>query len=472
MWQPNLLDLDGPLYEKIAAALERDIRAGLLENGTRLPTLKELAVVLGVTPGTVSRAYELAQRRGLVGGEVGRGTFVRDGAAPLSQAPAPAAKVASAPAAAGAMAATHGALFDLSIIKPNMALQEPYARAALLELSQAPILSDMLDYTPDGAHLAHREAGAWWLRQAGLDACADQIVLTAGAQHGLLVAVSALTRPGDLVLCESLCYPGIASVVHSLGRRLKGVGLDGEGMDPRRLRAQCQEERPAMTICIATCQNPTSTVMSAARRQAIADIAREFDFILVDDDLYGFLAPTPVPPLASFAPERSLYLTSLSKSVLSTVRMGYLHGPAAWLARLAASVRSSIWMVSPLAAQLATHLINSGKATELSQLQREEARARQQLARELLGQFEYRALATGFHVWLKLPPSWDSGEQFAALALGHQLRVAGGDAFSMNRDGEGRQWIRITLMAGSREQMRFVLSKLAGLLDSAQTSWL
>lgn len=464
MWSPNLSNSGEPLYERIAAALERDIRSGLLDAGSRLPTLKELAAVLGITPGTVNRAYELARRRGLVEGEVGRGTFVR------SQVEKVATEVPR-PAPTHLPEAASGELIDLSIVKPNLALQEPYMRSAMLELAHSHMLTDMLDYTPDGGHPLHRQAGAKWMQQTGLPAKAEQVLLTAGAQHGIWVAVSALTKPGDLVLCESLCYPGVASVVHSLGRRLLGVHMDEQGMDAIGLRDACQRERPAMVICIATCQNPTTSVMSATRRSEIAEIAREFDVVLVDDDLYGFLAPTPVQPLASFAPERTLYLTSLSKSVASTLRLGYLHGPPEWLARLAAVVRTSIWMVSPLAAQLASHLIASGKAQEMAQAQRAEAQARQTMVRELLGQFEYRSLPTSFHIWLKLPSCWNSSDQFVAVARGHQLLLSSGDAFSVNRDGEGRQYVRIAIMAGSRDQMRFVLTKLRGLLDTPGSTW-
>lgn len=461
MWAPDLHEGDGPIYERIAAALERDIAAGRLAPGARLPTLKELAAALGVTPGTINRAYELAQRRGLIDGEVGRGTFVR-GAAPIAP---PARPVIDA-----------DATIDLAIVKPNLALQEPHVRAAMLELAQSPQLADMLDYTPDGGHPLHREAGAAWMRAAGLvDARAEQVLLTAGAQHGLWVAVHALTRPGDLVLCEALCYPGIAAVVLALGRRIRGVALDGEGMDPADLRALCENERPALVICIATCQNPTTRVMSAGRRAQVAALAREFDFTLVDDDLYGFLAPEPqppIPPLATFAPERTLYLTSLSKSVSSTMRLGYLHGPAEWLAKLAASVRTSVWMVSPLAAQIATTLITSGRAAAMAAAQREEARARQLIARELLGRFGFDAQPCSFQLWLELPPHWAGGEQFAALARSHRLLLAGGDAFAVNRDGQGHRHVRIALMAGTREQLRFVLSKLAGLIETAEASWL
>ena len=463
MWTPNLLDYEGPIYEKIAAALARDITSGVLPPGTRLPTLKALATALGVTPGTVNRAYEVAQRQGLVDGEVGRGTFVRGTAAPPGAAPTPPGLPAPDPA---------GDWIDMSIIKPNVHLQAAYARTALLALAEAPDLGGLLDYTPDGGLPRHREAGAQWIQTMGMPARAEQVALTAGAQHGLWVAVNALTRPGDLVVCESLCYPGLASVVLGLGRRLKGVATDDEGMTPDALRAQCRDERPAMTICIATCQNPTTTVMSVGRREQIAAIAREFDFILVDDDIYGFLAPEPLPPLASYAPERSLYLTSLSKAALPSLRLGYVHGPTEWLTRLAASVRTSIWMVSPLAAQLATTLISSGKARELASAQRSEAAARQLIARELLGHYAYRALPASYHLWLKLPTHWNSSEQFAALARSHKLIVAGGDSFAMNRDGEGRHHVRIALMGPTREQLRFALTKLAGLLSTPDTAWL
>jgi len=462
MWKPSLKGYEGAIYEKIAAALEKDIQAGGLLPGTRLPTLKELAAWIGVTPGTVNRAYELARRRGLVEGEVGRGTFVLQRASGDMPQPSASQSAQDAP----------DDLIDLSIIKPNLYLQEPYIRSTLRELAQSSVLPDMLDYTPDGGYTLHRQAGAAWMEAGGFPAKAEQVLLTAGAQHGLWVAVNALTKPGDIVYCESLCYPGVVSVVMSMGRRIRGVSMDHEGMEPNCLQELCRQERPAMVICIATCQNPTAAVMTAQRRSELAQIAREFDFILLDDDLYGFLAPDPVPPLATFAPERTVYLTSLSKSVASTIRLGYLHCPPEWLSRMTASVRTSIWMVSPLAAQIATHLITSGQAAEMARNQLEEACARQIMTKEILGQFEYRAQATSFHIWLKLPPRWPSGEHFATLARGHQLLISGGDVFAVNRDDEGRQSVRIALMASTQERMRFVLTKLAGLIDAPDSMWL
>lgn len=463
MWKPTLSSSDGSIYKQIAAALERDIEAGTLKAGDQLPTLKELSATLEVTPGTVNRAYELAHRMGLIEGEVGRGTFVL-GKDEITTSPKlnplqPPLLETDEP-------------IDLSIVKANTQLQEPYIRDALLEIANSDVLNGLLDYTPDGGLAAHRQAGAVWMLKAGLAANPDQVILTAGAQHGLFLAIHALTAPNDLIFCESLCYPGVASVASSLGRRLQGIPIDSEGMCANALRDACIKERPTLVICIANCQNPTLSIMSAERRSNIAAIAREFDIKLVDDDLYGFLAESTAPPLASFAPERSLYLTSLSKSVLSTVRLGYIHSPIEWLTKLTASVKTSIWMVSPIAAQLATQLIVNGKAHALSASQREEALVRQKIAAELLGHFEFKSYPHAFHIWLKLPKHWQSGEQFAAIARSHKIIVAPGNAFSMTKENEGNQFIRVGLMGPTRERLRFVLAKLAGLLQAKDTQWL
>jgi len=469
-WLPDLSKHDGPLYERIAAALEDDIRAGLLLPGTRLPTLKELARHVNVTAGTVSRAYELAQRRGLIEGEVGRGTFVL--AVPAVASAEPTGVPAPTPSAFLTSSSSSGGAMDLSIIKPNLELQEPYLRAALFELSQATNLPDMLDYTPDGGLAIHREAGATWMRNLGFDANPEQTVLVAGAQHGLWVAINAMTRPGDLIFCEAQCYPGIAAAALLQGRRVIGVEMDEYGIRGDRLRELCMRERPSLLICVANLQNPTTAIMPIPRRIEIAEIAREFDFVLLDDDLYGFLLPERIPPLSNFAPERSIYITSLSKSVASSVRTGYLHCPPEWLPRMTAAVRASIWMVTPLSAQLATLLIHSGKAQEMAKLQRDEASERQILAKKLLRNYEYRSQPTAFHLWLTLPQHTSYGSNFANLARSHRLLIAGGDEFCIKRCNNAHRHIRIALMSGDRQSTAVALTKLAGLLDTDTSIWL
>lgn len=233
MWVPRISESNQPVYLSIADALAHDIARGVLRRGERLPTLRELAQALDVTPGTISRAYTEASRRGLTQGEVGRGTYVLDRIADTGEAPG------VARAAATTAPAARGEELDLSIIKPYGETLQYWLRNALAELANTTRLEQLLDYAPEGGHPAHREAGAQWLRQWLPGAQWQQVVITSGAQHGLMVAISALTGAGDLVLCESLCYPGIISVAHGLGRRLRGVAMDEQGIIPEALREIC-----------------------------------------------------------------------------------------------------------------------------------------------------------------------------------------------------------------------------------------
>lgn len=456
MWVPRLSDFNQPVYLSIADALARDIASGTLKTGSRLPTLRELAQALEVTPGTISRAYSEAQRRKLVQGEVGRGTYVLEqGATPVARQQT-STLLASGPTD----------LLDLSIIKPHGEPLEHELRDALVNMANDADFARALDYAPDGGHPAHREAGAQWLRQSVPDAQWQQMVITAGAQHGLMVAMSALSNSGDLILCEALCYPGIISLAHGLERRLGGVEMDAEGIIPEALRERCRREKPALLICVATCQNPTTAIMSAARRAQIAAIAEEFDFIIIDDDIYGFLANDPsIKPLSSYAPDRSVYLTSLSKSVMPALRIGYLYSPPKLLSRLTSMVRSSIWMPSPLTAQLASMMLSEGLDTRLVAVQRAEAAARQAIAAEVFRGLQITTQPHSYHLWLTLPEPW-SGDEFTLLARANGVLVLSGTQFQAERLGHTRS-VRIVLMSPtSRDELRFALTKLASLIDA------
>ncbi|ROM76102.1 GntR family transcriptional regulator [Pseudomonas brassicacearum] len=456
MWVPQLSELNQPMYLSIADALARDISNGVLSAGDRLPTLRELASTLNVTPGTISRAYSEAHRRRLVQGEVGRGTYV------LNQ------KQPELPTSNSAASLNLGQSewLDLSIIKPSSETLEYWLRDALVGMAKSTDFARALDYAPDGGHPAHREAGAQWLRHSLPDAQWQQVVITAGAQHGLMVAMSALTNAGDLVLCEALCYPGIISLAHGLERRLRGVPMDDEGIIPEALREQCLREKPAMLVCVATCQNPTAAIMSQKRRAQIAALAEEFDFIILDDDIYGFLATDPsIKPLSAFAPDRSVYLTSLSKSVMPALRIGYLYSPPKLLSRLTSMVRSSVWMPSPLTAQLASNVITEGLDKKLVRIQRNEAAGRQAVAREILANVEFKAQPHAYHVWLTLPEPWTSDE-FTMLARANGVLVLSGTQFQAERSGSTR-CVRLVLMSPtSQDELRFALTKLASLIDS------
>src|SRR5260221_40748 len=160
-WLPDLSRFSGPRYRAIAEPLAADIRDGRLTQGTRLPTHRDLAWRLHVTVGTVSRAYAEAERRSLIGGEVGRGTFVREAAS---------ARVLSFVRPEPERAD----FIDLSFNYPIVGDEAPALAAVLARLAGSNDLATLLQYVPSVGRLADREAGAAWIARSGLETAADR----------------------------------------------------------------------------------------------------------------------------------------------------------------------------------------------------------------------------------------------------------------------------------------------------------
>ncbi|MBV8535070.1 MAG: PLP-dependent aminotransferase family protein, partial [Alphaproteobacteria bacterium] len=298
IWLPKLDDRAGPLYLAIADQLARDLQAGRIKPGDRLPTHRELAWKLGVTVGTVTRAYAEAERRGLIAGEVGRGTFIRERSVDLP-----------ATAVADDDFVDLGRSFPADT-KPNVAIGR-----LLGELAAAPELPQLLSYATNLGLPAHRATGVEWLKRSGLATTPAEVVVTNGAQHAITIAMAAVARAGDVVLSEQLTFYGMKSVAGLLSLRLHGVAMDEYGLMPDALDAACRQTNPKALYCIPTLQNPTAAIMPAERRQEISEICRRHGVVIVEDDIYGFLSADGPPPLTSFAPDSGVYLTSLSKSV-------------------------------------------------------------------------------------------------------------------------------------------------------------
>ncbi len=453
-WHPSIDDIPGPRYIAIADAIGRDLAEGRLSSGTRLPTHRELAGRLGVTVGTVSRAYAEAERRGLTYGEVGRGTFVQD----------------QANGALAAIAPTQPpGTIDLSIIRPNEHFYSALLADTLRSIAGRRDLGQLMAYSPDGGLPQHRAAGAQWITRCGLEADPEHVVVTAGCQHGLAVSIAALSEPGDLILTESVSYAGITAIASQLHRRrVQGVEMDEHGIRPDALEAACRQTQARILVCGATLHNPTTIIMPEERRKQIVEVARRHDLRLIDDDIFGFLVPDGPPPMAALAPERTCHVTSLSKCAIPGLRVGYVVAPERWVPGIAASVRTSVWMPSPLNAEIASQWIGDGSLNTISEQQRNEARDRQRIACRILGQWRYWTEPTAFHLWLHLPEPWRA-ELFAQEALNRGVAVVPGDLFSVGR-GEPPHAVRLCLTTPrTREELEKGLTILSDLLGTART---
>ncbi|MGT0250450.1 aminotransferase-like domain-containing protein [Burkholderia pyrrocinia] len=418
MWNPSLDGRSGTRASALVEAIRDDIAAGLLKVGDRLPPQRQLADALGLSPQTVMRAYAEATRRGYVRGEVGRGTFVCFWRNQVSQ---------------------HG---EATLLRPergpvdfsqNLPLPGEAGRAlteTLADLVRSGACSDYLDHQRADAGLRYRSAAAKWISTLGLQADAQYVVLSNGAQQGILAVLLALLRPGDVLLTEVLSYAPLLALARHLGARVVGVAIDDEGIVPDALESACRQHKPRALYLTPTLQTPTTVTMGEERRKQIVRVARAHDLTIVEDDVFGFLPPARPIPITALAPERTFFIGSLSKSVAPGLRVGFVLAPAEHASAVNAAVNLSSWMPPPLMMEIAARWIDNGVASALNVRQRAHAARRQSMARAALIGLDYRADPHGLNLWLFLPDHWRA-DAFAAEAERKGVLLRCADAFGV-----------------------------------------
>ena len=443
-WTPDITGRTGPRYLAIADCLAEAVDCGHLEPGVRLPTHRDLAEQLGLTVGTVTRAYAEAERRGLARGEVGRGTFVCDPAERRRPE-----------------AGDH--LIDLSLNLPLYA-EDPDLAGALRRLQKRRDLSSLLSYQPFAGDQRHRQAGADWIARHGLDAAPDHVLVTGGAQHAITVALAALARAGDTVLTEELTYPGLKTAASLLGLRTAPVAMDDEGLRPDDLERAAKATGARVLYCMPTLHNPTTTTMTAARRRAVAEVARRRDLVVIEDDVHGLLAEDAPAPLATLAPERTIYIASTSKVLAGGLRVAYVAAPGDLMEALAFAVAASLWALPALSLEVAAGWIADGTADRVTERKRREAAARQALAHDILPAGRYRTAGRSYFLWLELPPPWRA-DRFVRAARDRGVVVSSAEAFTAG-EGDPRAAVRVSLSApGDRAEVADGLRALADVLE-------
>lgn len=421
-WHPNIADRTGPRYLAVADALTDAIARGDLPPGARLPTHRDLAHRLGVSVHTISQAYAEVRRRGHIAGETGRGTFVQ-----------------SAP---GANPGRHmldrreAATIDLSVIRPpRIPTLHDQLQHVFADLARDEAMQHMLSCRPIAGLDAHRAAGATWLSRLGVNVGAEDVVITNGVAHAMAVALSALVAPGDVVASESVTDHGVIALATMLNFRLAGLATDGEGIRPDALEAACHRHHLKALVVTPNLTNPTALTMSAARRRQLAAIARRHDITIVEDDAYGALFPDRPAPIQTVAPERTCYLTSLTKPVMAGLRTGYLTAPAPLVQRIVSRVRATSWMATPLPAEIAARWIRDGTLESTVSAQQTELRQRNAMAARELDGYSLRHHSTGLHVWLELPGPWRA-ENFVTQLRLRNVAVTSAEPFVVGREAE------------------------------------
>jgi DNA-binding transcriptional MocR family regulator len=410
-WLPDLSSGSGPLYQRLADSIESDIDKGVIDAGAKLPPQRDLAYDIGTTVGTIGRAYQLLRERGLVSGEVGRGTYVLG-----QRAETPKPDVEPGLQGTRFIDAPSGKLRFDSTAAPDVGQGAVIADLLARTAQEHP--HDISSYTRDFPERWY-EAGSRWLARNAFRPTPDSIVPTLGTHAAVMAAIAALTMPGDYVVFEHLTYSQIARSAGLIGRRTALVATDGDGIDPDDFERVCAQKHPKAMFLMPTAKNPTLDTLSAERREAIARIARQYNVVLIEDDLYGELTDDPTPLLAEYAPERTIVAGGLSKSVAAGVRGGWLSCPPSYRHRIRIAHKMMTGGLPFLLAEVGTRLVMSGQASEIRKRCIAEVQARLAIARKVLAGFDFKARDNVPFIWLTLPDPWLSGTfKNACLAQG------------------------------------------------------
>ncbi len=421
IWKPDLSAHPGPKYLALSRALREAIRDGVLAPGAQLPTVRDLAWRLGLTPGTVARAYQLATREGMIDATVGRGTFVAATGPRLGP---------TRPIFAERTQSDTPGIVDMRPPRVPEVGQASAFREALLAMA-GETATGWLDYTSQTGEAPLREQVVKWLdgRDLGPLAAAD-VALTHGGQNAITLILSCCLR-GDrpVVLVEELAYPGFRYAARAARAEPVGVEIDGEGMCPEALEAACRRHAAQLVCLTADTQNPTTARMSLERRQAIIAIARRHDLQILEDDSFA-VAGGELPSLRALAPERVWLVGGLSKSVSAALRFGHVLCPQGMGEAGRLSAQYAFFALSRPVAQLCLHLFSTGAAAEIRRRVRAEFAQR---LRMMVDRLEGQAIAwqPGVpFVWLNLPTGWRASA-FTRRAEAEGILVRPADEYAL-----------------------------------------
>ncbi|GGY90969.1 aminotransferase-like domain-containing protein [Streptomyces poonensis] len=435
-------------YRGVADAVAKDIEAGRLRAGDRLPPQREFARQYGIANSTATRAYRELARRGLTTGHVGRGTFVR---------------AATTAAAAPALSEPVDSRVDLTLNYPVVPEQGGLLAAGLDPLVHPGSLESALrPVGPDGT-AATRAAAAELLARGGWRPDPARVLFAGSGRQAISAVVAALTRPGARLGVEELTYPVLKAIAARLGVTLVPLAMDEAGVIPEAVE-EAHRSGPLHAVYVQpTLHNPLSLTMPDSRLDRLADVLLKWGIHAIEDAVWAFLRDDR-PPLASRAAELTVLVDSLSKRAAPGLSLGFAVVPAALEGAVAASLRSGSWMPMRFPLEAMARWQADGTVRTLVRAKQREAVARQEIAQLHLGDFTTRSEPCSYFRWWELPDPWRA-DTFVAAAARHGIAVTPAAAFSVGRHRVPHA-IRLGLASPSTDTLSRALATLAGLARS------
>ncbi|MDD4658567.1 MAG: PLP-dependent aminotransferase family protein [Eubacteriales bacterium] len=431
-----------PLYTQIASALAEAIESGRLAPDTRLPSIRALAAALEVNTVTVVTAYKNLEQQGYVWSRVGSGTFVR---------PAPPAETTRQ-----IYIPHNGINFASATPTPEIFPVADFQR----------LLNQVLDR--DGGHaFGYQESQGWqplreamqkYLANSGIHTPVENIHIISGGQQGIDLAAKILANPGDTIFVEGPTYHGAIASFQSRGARIVAIPLEKDGPNLRELKQALRRHKPRLFYVMPNFQNPTGYSYSTQKKQALLDLAREHQFIIVEDDYLSELSfdHTSRQPLKAMdSQDQVMYIKSFSKILMPGLRLGLTIAPAPLNHGIGAAKQFSDISSSGLLQRTLDLYLREQAWHQHIQAMRKFYSARYQAALKALAEYlpkevRFTAPGGGLHLWLKLPQGI-SGDQLYQRCLRENILITPGSFFAPS--GRYDQWFRLSYAAAGEDEI-------------------
>ncbi len=435
-WKPDIKNVTGPLYKALAKMLEEDIKSNKLLPGTKLPPQRELADYLDINLSTVSRAFKLSEQNGLICASVGNGTYVSSDAGTnhyLSPVP------------------EHLDIIEMGAILPHSQpskLLIEYMKKMLME----PEVEKLFQYGSVGGNLWHKEAAVKWIRKANYHVSPEQILFSAGGQNAISAILASLFKAGDKIGTDPLTYPGIKTVAKMLGIQLVPIEWENNEITEEGLVIACKKDKINGLYLVPDFHNPTTHIMSLKTRRMIAEVAKKYDIVIIEDAINSLLKENPFPPIASFAPHQTIYILSVSKIISPGLRLAFLVAPKEYQKEIAAGIYNQNITVAPVLLELTSRLIHGKIADKIAAERREYTKEQNDIVNRYLGIYEIEGEENCPFRYIHLPEVF-TGKSFEICAKNKGVQVYSGERFLVGNTPPKRV-VRISVTA-ARNSIEF-----------------
>lgn len=434
MPQPDTAHPAPTRTEQVMQIVHKRIEQRMLLPGTRLPSVRAMALSTGYSKSTVVEAYDRLAAQGVIRARLGSGFYVAAPLAPLALGELEARPErdidpvwmlrhcgdgAEGQIVPGSGTLPQGWLADDSMRKAmRMAARQSTLPAAPGSVLGSAVMRELL---------ARRMAAQ------GVDASPDQIILTDSGTQALDLVLRFLLQPGDTVLVDDPCFFNFLAILRAHRARVVSVPMTPQGPDLEAFAAVVLREQPRIYITNSVVHNPTGATASAAHIHRILKIAAQADMVIVEDDIFADFEEATSPRYAAFdGLDRVIRIGSFSKTASLAMRCGHIALRADWVEPLADLRMVTAYLGNPLGAELlATMLTDGSYRHHMETLRRKLARMRGRVLSRLrgIGLEPWCVPAAGTWLWMRLPDGMDAAH-LARDAARRQILLAPGAVFS------------------------------------------